>query len=134
MVQRVLDDPYSDEVLHGIPEEIRRTFSTEQRVAIKRAIAAPRRHGVDLRFVIPLFFTQVYVVLMVGKDRRHSVQKVQHERRTAMQRMTLATLLAFAGLILLMAALALAYVGKSRAGIDLSPNSHLKDNLRQVGL
>jgi hypothetical protein len=133
MVQKVLDDPYSDEVLQSIPLEVRQTLTTEQRVAIKQALAG-RKHGVDVRFVLPLFFTQLYFVVLVGKDRRHQTHRVTYERRAAVGRFGTAFGIAFVGIVAILIALGGLYVAKSRAGVDLFPNSHLKDSARQIGL
>ena len=83
-------------------------------MAIKEALV--RRHGLDLRFVVPLVFTQIYVVLLVGKDRRHATHSVMYERRASMKRLSLAALLAILGIVILLAALIGLYSGEERCG------------------
>ena len=135
MVQGVFEEADFSEVLERVPIEVRRTLSFDQRVAITRALRDSRRkHTVDARFVIPLFFTQFYVVLQAGKDLRRDTQITLFERRTNASKWSIAMFLGLGGLALLGVALVLAYIGKSRAGVDLLPNAHAKDVLQGLGI
>jgi hypothetical protein len=135
MVQGVFEEADFSEVLERVPIEVRRTLSFDQRVAITRALQDSRRkHSLDARFVIPFFFTQFYVVFQAGKDLRRDTQTTMIERRTNASRWSIAMLIGLGGMILIGVAVNLAYIGKSRAGIDLLPNAHAKDVLQGLGI
>lgn len=135
MVQRVYEEPELSEVLDRVPLEVRQSLTFEQRSAISKALLETRRkHAVDIRFVIPLIFTQLYFVLFIGKDRRRAVQDKMIERRFRAGQFGMAAILAFGALAIALFFLIGGYVAKSRAGIDLFPNSHASDLVKGVGL
>lgn len=73
MVQRVYEEPEFCEVLELVPLNVRRSLTFEQRSAITQALKQSRRkHAIDIRLTVPLIFTQLYVVLFVGKDLRRA--------------------------------------------------------------
>ena len=77
-------DPMPDLVVRDLPEQIRARMSTEQLQAIRKAVgrqASKSRHAVDVRFVIPLIFTQLYVVFLIGRDTRKETEDVMDDRR-----------------------------------------------------
>ena len=132
-------DPFADHVLHAMPPELKATFSRPQLEAIQRAVEKTRgasRHLIDVRGVIPLFFTSLYFVFLLGKDRRRSTLQVLAERRrTAGQGArclaTAAFLLAAVLCLALLAAAAfvLLYAVKWLLGIDIFPGARLGDFL-----
>jgi len=135
MVQRVYEEPEFSEVLEKVPLEVRRSLTFEQRSAISAALRESRRnHGIDIRFVIPLFFTQFYVVFQTGKDRRRSTVEQMVDRRIDAVRWGMAGLLGVGGLTALVVGLVLAYLAKSRGGIDLIPNAHGSDVVKGLGI
>ncbi len=134
MVQRAFEDSTFTDVLERMPTDIRQTLTFEQKAALSQALRESRRkHAVDIRFPIPLLFTQLYVVLFIGKDRRLSTTERIIERRADASRWGMASLLAIGMMVLVGAGLVGAYVAKSRAGIDLLPNSHASDVARDFG-
>lgn len=135
MVQRVYEEPEFCEVLELVPLDIRRSLSFEQRAAITQALKESRRkHAVDIRLTIPLIFTQLYVVLFVGKDLRRKTQEKMLNRRNEAGRWGIAAFLGLGVLVLILALLGGGYVVKSKAGIDLMPNSHASDVVRGLGV
>lgn len=135
MVQRAYEEPEFNEVLERVPLEVRRSLTFEQRAAITEAIKETRRkHKVDIRFVIPLIFTQLYVCFFVGKDLRRDTQLKLIDRRSNASRLAIAWALGLTGLVFLGVMLVSLYVIKSKAGIDLMPNSHAGDILREAGM
>lgn len=128
MVQRVYEEPEFSEVLDRVPLEIRQSLTFEQRSAISQALKESRRkHAIDIRFVIPLIFTQLYFVLFLGKDRRRAIEEKMLERRSSAGRWGLAIILGVGAVGMTVFLLVGAYVAKSKAGIDLMPNSHASD-------
>ncbi|MBN9501077.1 MAG: hypothetical protein BGO01_11910 [Armatimonadetes bacterium 55-13] len=135
MVQRVYEEPEFSEVLERVPLEIRRSLTFEQRSAITAALRESRRkHAIDIRFVIPLIFTQLYFVLFVGKDLRRETQEKMVDRRQEAGRWVIAWVLGIGALVALIVFLVCGYILKSKAGIDLMPDSHASDLLRQAGI
>lgn len=135
MAQRAYEEPEFNEVLERVPLEVRRSLTYEQRVAITAALRETRRrHAIDIRFVIPLLFTQLYFVLFVGKDLRHATQAKLIDRRANASKLAIAWTLGVGGLLVLLVLLVAGYVLKSKAGIDLMPNSHASDLLRSAGM
>lgn len=133
MVQRAYEEPELSEVLDRVPLEVRQSLTFEQRAAISKALQETRRnHAVDVRFTIPLVFTQLYFVTFIGKDRRRAVQEKMVERRWNAGRYGIAMLLAASAIALTGFMVVGAYVAKSRAGIDLMPNAHASDLVKGI--
>lgn len=127
-------DPFSDNIIHDIPIEIRDSFSPKQMNALVDALHKERlnsRHLVDARFTIPLFFTHYYAVFLLGKDRRAHNKKTLVNRRnkgSLISKMAFITLLIVNGsIVLLLLSLFAAYLAKSMLGINLFPDMHLWD-------
>lgn len=111
------DEFLSDFVIHEVPTDVRGTMTEEQISAVRNA--ADRRHAVDVRFTVPLVFTSLYFVLLVGKDTRRNTQEVQRESRArAGAHFSTAAIAVLAGIAVITAGIVL-YIVKSRAGIDL---------------
>lgn len=124
------DDPFTMHILGNIDPSVFKTLNLLQLEAIKQAIAASqpyRRHPVDIRMTIPLFFMKLYLVLLMGRDKRSTTRNKEERRK---QKAT--TMSAVFGVYLIICAafpiifLAL-YVVKSFLGIDLFPDQHLSD-------
>jgi hypothetical protein len=123
-------DPYIEGILHKVPEKVARELTPEQWEGFREALRRTRdnpRHVLDVRFVLPLYFTRLYCIFIFGKDVRERVQHVLIERRkrvfSALGALVLAS--CFVGLVALV--LAILYVLKTVAGIDLIPDWHLRD-------
>lgn len=133
MVQRAYEEPELSEVLDRVPLEVRQSLTFEQRSAISKALQETRRnHSVDVRFTIPLVFTQLYFVTFIGKDRRRAIQEKLVERRENAGRMGMAMILAVGAVALTCFMVIGTYVAKSRAGIDLMPNAHASDLVKGI--
>jgi len=138
VINRVtLDDPeldrYTRFVLTHIDEDVRRSMTPQQFESIRQAVEAtkPRKHSLDIRGVIPLFFARYYFVILGGRDTRRDQKEKELDRR----RNTFSTfeglVLAILMLIPLSALLIIgAYVLKVFLGIDVVPDKHFGDFLR----
>ncbi len=123
-------DAYSNHIINRIPTEIQRTFTSEQKEAIQKAIRSgiePKEHAIDLRGVIPLFYKKYYFVFHFGRDTRSVTQENEEERRKIAKHFanTLFIIFALSPLLLLLF-LALYFI-KSALGINIFPNLHLSD-------
>lgn len=114
----------ADLVVDEVPTHVRATMTEDQLKAVRSA--AKKRHALDVRFTLPLGFTQLYLVVLVGKDTRRETIEVQNERRANTRiHATTGAIAVIAALAVVVAAVVL-YVLKSKAGIDLFP-FHAKD-------
>jgi len=117
-------DLLSDLVVNEVPADVRGTMSEEQIKAVRAATS--RRHAVDVRFTIPLLFTQLYFVMLVGKDTRRATAESNRELRgRAGFHLSRAAILVLSIAAVLTAA-TLLYVLKSRSGLNLF-SGHLRD-------
>lgn len=87
---------------------------------------------IDLRFEVDLIFDRLFVVLMVGQDRRN------HQRPRAVSKLTKAgnaiaaiTFLIAANLLLSAIILLGLYLLKSALGLDLTPG-HISETIKKV--
>jgi hypothetical protein len=109
------------------------SFSPSQQQAIEALLTAsipkPAPKLVDLRFGVDLLFSQFYVVLFVGKDRRRQQRQYLPEQMARWGNAIAAVLLLISlnlGITLIL--FMFAYLVKSAVGIDLTPG-HLVDQL-----
>ncbi len=68
-------EAFTYHVLSKIDPEIMDSFTQRQLDAIYHVIAARKlneKHPVDVRAVMPLFFFRIYVVFLMGRDKRRS--------------------------------------------------------------
>jgi hypothetical protein len=131
-------DPFPDDVLDALPDHVRASLTPDQVIALREALGRTRaqdhtRHLLDLRGTLPLYWTRLYFVLLCGRDRRQQVRTVQAGRRAAAGQFLRALLvLIILGLLALGLTLLLLlglYALKSAWGIDLFPDTHLRDLL-----
>ncbi|MFK5891696.1 MAG: hypothetical protein QM504_00575 [Pseudomonadota bacterium] len=120
-------------VINQIKPEVIRSLTKKQLQEIKSAISAStplKRHSIDIRGVLPLFFTRLYFVLMIGRDKRHKSIKIELMRRRDSD--ILANILFFiVFLIPIFFLLFLAlYFLKSELGIDFFSDEHLIDLIK----
>ncbi|MBB4265299.1 hypothetical protein [Roseospira visakhapatnamensis] len=128
-------DPLIDRVWRDLVAESKTPFDAEQARALKlvlsRTGSPSRRHPIDIRFVIPVYFRRFYVVVLAGRDRRLSVAAVERNRRKAGEHALGGAAFAslFGGIVaVVMITGALALYGlKSLAGVDLIPGFHATD-------
>jgi len=121
-------DPFVENVLRSVPPDVARTLTRSQWDGFRHALTHSRSRRsplVDVRFVIPLYLLRLYVVFLLGKDRRTTVSRILHDRRARASRLALAAFLAALFVCLVAVLFLLLYVLKSAAGIDIFPNFHL---------
>ncbi len=81
-----------------MPEDVARSFSETQLDTIERALDAARwqTHPVDIRLSVPLFWRRLYLVLLVGPERRsrdrRAVERARRPLRTVANVIVLAAL------------------------------------------
>jgi len=126
----IANAPYADviEEIERIDKEIVGSFSHEQlRVVdeVMRNKKAWKRHPVDVRFSIPLYFARFFVVFLIGRDRRDRVRSQETERRTMVGNLSLMFFLFFLMVGAAVTLFTVFYVIKSLLGIDLIPGWHL---------
>ncbi len=116
----------SDLVVQDVPAAVRTTMSEEQLKAVRSA--ADKRHAVDVRFTVPLLFTRLYIVFLVGRDTRTSAIEQDRERRANAGVHLSTAAIATMAVVAVIAAAVILYVVKSRAGINLF-DGHASDIL-----
>ncbi|MEI6428081.1 MAG: hypothetical protein WCO45_06775 [Pseudanabaena sp. ELA607] len=109
-----------------IPLEVRQTMTEAQLNAVEQvinmAIPKPVPKLVDLRFDVDLLLTRLFVVLMIGRDRRKVTRKYPITRLNKYLNICLAILLIIGLSFLISAGVILVlYLIKSLIGIDLFP-------------
>lgn len=126
------DDPFVRSLIDALPETVRTSLSTEQLSAIAEAASAAargRRHAIDVRIGLPLWFARYYVVCLVGRDRRNRTRATDLERRRQGRHVASGATLGITGMIFLLFLLVVAFFAlygiKSALGIDLIPGFHL---------
>ncbi|MEO1094828.1 MAG: hypothetical protein AAFX01_08010 [Cyanobacteria bacterium J06638_28] len=67
--------------LNRLPEDVAASFTAEQLSALQSALQFTqwRRHPIDLRLTLPLFWKRFYVVLVAGPERR-SKERLKADR------------------------------------------------------
>ena len=72
-------NPFAEKILNQIDPDVLKTFSQEQLTAIKTSIyhnlPSKKKHSLDVRGTIPLFFRRIYFVFSLGKDERKKDEK-----------------------------------------------------------
>ena len=130
-------DVLTQHLWEAIPPETLRSLTPDQYRAIKQAFhTAPKRHWLDIRGVIPLYFTQFYFVFLLGSDRRRESREVLYERRQAVREGTAKIVggiaLAVFLTLLSLSAFALWYLFKCLVGADILPGFSLSQYLRRM--
>ncbi len=126
-LNRASGDPFLEDFFRRIPRDVAANFTDDQLLAIRMAFGGRERgaHAVDIRLSLPLPFKRMYMVLLLGSERRTPTR-----RRQDRARQPLATAGNFiAGTIvigvLVVALLGTLYLMKSALGIDLLPDATL---------
>jgi len=123
-------DPFTYHVMERIDPKVRASLTPAQLSAIKEAIRANRplnKHPIDIRGIIPVFFVRYYFVFMSGRDRRLYTKRIEEKRRwlTSLSGGLTLFILGVAPLILII--VLLLYLIKCTFGINIMPETHLKD-------
>ncbi|MCW5935097.1 MAG: hypothetical protein KIT45_12500 [Fimbriimonadia bacterium] len=125
-------DVYIEHLLESLPPELIQSMTDEQYLLLKRAFLRHHtRHMMDIRGVVPFFFTQFYFVFLFGKDRRQATQQAMADRRSSASEgaSRLGGLLATSAFLLglFFISLGLLYFLKTVLKVDLIPDFHLPD-------
>ena len=123
-------DAYTQHIMTNIPPEVFSTLNIVQIQAIESAISnnAPfRKHPLDLRGQLSLYFIRYYFVILIGRDRRSSSINKEERRRTKAKSVSVMMFI-YALICMLAPILFIAlYLIKSFLGIDIFPDQHLSD-------
>ena len=131
MSRLIEQDVLAEMVVRGVPAHVRATMTEEQIKAVKSAVADTAhksRHALDVRLVLPLFFTKIYFVCLIGKDTRSSTLDAEDDRCASARFHMSGAAVAVGSAIVVVVAFAVLYVLKSKMGIDLF-DGHLGDFL-----
>ena len=125
---------YADFTISRIDADVRESLTPTQLLAIRDALVANqpfKKHAIDVRGTIPLFFARFYFVVLAGRDkRRKTVDK--EKRRTFEGNVSFGYLLSllflsFIAAMVWAAILLVVYWVKIELGIDLFSSIHLGD-------
>ena len=129
-IKKAEAEAFSQTVLQKVDPEVLKTLNLIQLEAISNAIAGTdkaRRHALDIRGTLPLFFCRYYVVLLAGRDRRSATRKLERRRvKDAGVMGALFSLYCVACGGILFSLLGL-YLVKTLLGIDFFADKHLWD-------
>jgi hypothetical protein len=117
-------------VLSKIDPEIMESFTQQQLNAVYQVIVASKpqeKHPIDVRAVIPLFFFRIYVVFLIGRDKRPKVQvrEALRRRETDIAYSVIVMIISLIPVFLLLALVY--YFLKVEYGIDYISGFHLTD-------
>ncbi|MBW1779228.1 MAG: hypothetical protein JRL30_00625 [Deltaproteobacteria bacterium] len=133
MIERPSKDAYTHAVIERISPAIRASFTPAQISAIEQALMGGRimkRHPVELRLSIPLFFARYYFIFMAGRDRRIGTQRAEARRKSKISLSGVILLLILGSSPLILLIILVLYLLKSALGIDLFHDLHLKELFR----
>ena len=112
-------DPFYEQFYARVPADVASTFSDVQLNAIKLAYGARTRgaHGVEVRKSFPFLWMRLYIVLLLGRERRDRSRLAREGGLLGLAGEALVTLLVW-GLFIFPWVMVL-YAAKSALGIDL---------------
>jgi hypothetical protein len=123
-------EAFTHYVFSKIDPEIRKSLTESQFKEIKEAISAAtplKKHPVDIRHTIPLFFFRFYFVFLMGRDRRSKTKNLEFNRRKSSNTIFGSIFLIIVFLPLLIMSFLILYYIKSKMGIDIFDDFHLID-------
>lgn len=125
---------YADFTISRIDADVRESLTPTQLQAIRDALVANqpfKKHAVDVRGTIPLFFARFYFVVLAGRDKRRKT--FDKEKRRAFEGnvsfgyLLSLLFLSFIAAMVWAAILLVVYWVKIELGIDLFSSIHLGD-------
>jgi len=134
-----ISDPssaFTDFVLNKISPDVRNSLTEKQLHEIENAIAAGsplKKHPIDIRGIIPLFFAKYYFVFLLGRDKRTNTRSIEKGRRKEGDFFASTLFFLFFTFPLILLLFTVLYITKSELGIDIFPNSHLFEMLNIKG-
>ena len=132
MADKLSRDQLTQHVIDKIDPKVRASLSPRQFSSIEKAIKESRPlqgHPVDIRGVLPLFFSRYYYVLLMGRDRRPPTRRKEQVRRGNYLSKT-ALIILFGMGPCFMFFLFIAYLLKAVLGINLFSDLHLIDLIK----
>jgi hypothetical protein len=123
---RLAENPAAQRLLGRIPVQTLSTISGHQIDAIARAVESePSTHLIDFRASVPLGFMQLYITVLIGRERRRA-SRLAAEGQLHPVRIVIGYLLLLSLLVSAVLGFAvILYCIKSVLGIDLLPGHSL---------
>jgi hypothetical protein len=121
-------DAFTYYIISNIDTAVLNSLSSKQLSSIKEAIKGSqptKKHSVDIRGVINLFFIRYYFIFLMGRDQRISTQEIETERRENMALIWNFVFIIFVLSPFILLALIALYFFKTGLGIDLFPGEHI---------
>lgn len=121
--QPLPDESFTRKFLRTLPPDVAASFTPEQLAGVQRAFGLRHgpRHPFDLRRSIWTPWGRVYLVLLVGPERRSDERRAIERVLAGLGRAADAMVSTTLALCLLLGALGVAYALKLALGIDLMP-------------
>lgn len=130
---RAVVEPYTQTVLQKVDPQVLKTLNLVQLEALSKAIGGMdkhRRHALDIRGTLPLFFSRYYFVILAGRDRRQATRLLEQKRRRDAGLLGVLFSVYCIGCGALMLVLLALYFLKASLGIDLVAGQHIWEWLR----
>lgn len=120
-------DAYTASILARMDPAARASLNQDQEYALIEAIMARggRRHLIDMRRTLPLYFASFYLVFQFGRDRRMGQRRVEYDRRLRAVLAGNIMFFIFAISPIIVFVLIGLYFLKAALGIDVFPDFHL---------
>lgn len=121
-------DAFTHHIIRNIGIDVLNSFSPKQMSAIQDAIRASqphKKHSIDFRGAINLFFARYYFVIILGRDRRLSTQETELDRRQNAGLLGNIVFLIFVLAPFVLLIIISLYLLKAGLGIDLFPGKHM---------
>lgn len=118
-----IEDPFIDTFFSRIPQEVAASFTPAQLDAVKLAFGT-RVHGahaIDMRLTVPLGRRWGYLVLLAGLEHRTFRRRSLGRLLRSMLKFSNAMALSLFVLLFVGSLLAVVYVGKRSAGLNVFP-------------
>jgi hypothetical protein len=130
----VSSEIFASFTLSKIDRDILKSMTPEQVEAVRAALLAAdegKRHSVDIRLNLPLYFARYYFVIFAGRDKRKGTllkEAMRQNKQYTWGGILMVSLLGMLGVILFgLTAFITAYFVKTELGIDLIPGQHAED-------